>query len=215
MLTPQDVRSVQFEKNLRGYRTEDVDRFLDKVEEQLRDDDAQAEQLRKQIADLTAENQKIVPEYTAVFCRTQLMFFRITPRSICEALTPSKRICPSVGRRKDSSSCTSVLLPLPVPPMMAIFCPGRMCMLTSCTAASDAPAPGDPEGLLPRKMAKAKIGDFCVIGGAGAYCASMCTQNYNSYPAAAEVMLMSDGSIKLIRRRQTLAQILENEVRDD
>ena len=24
MLTPQDVRSVQFEKNLRGYRTEDV-----------------------------------------------------------------------------------------------------------------------------------------------------------------------------------------------
>ena len=34
MLTPQDVRSVQFEKNLRGYRTEDVDRFLDKVEEQ-------------------------------------------------------------------------------------------------------------------------------------------------------------------------------------
>ena len=66
-----------------------------------------------------------------------------------------------------------------------------------------------------RKMAKAKIGDFCVIGGAGAYCSSMCTQNYNSYPAAAEVMLMSDGSIKLIRRRQTLAQILENEVRDD
>ena len=26
MLTPQDVRSVQFEKNLRGYRTEDVPR---------------------------------------------------------------------------------------------------------------------------------------------------------------------------------------------
>ena len=31
MLTPQDVRAVQFEKNLRGYRTEDVDRFLDLV----------------------------------------------------------------------------------------------------------------------------------------------------------------------------------------
>ena len=38
MLTPQDVRSVQFEKNLRGYRTEDVDRFLDKVEQQLGQD---------------------------------------------------------------------------------------------------------------------------------------------------------------------------------
>ena len=59
MLTPQDVRSVQFEKNLRGYRTEDVDRFLDKIEEQLQQDDAQAEQLRKQIADLTAENQRL------------------------------------------------------------------------------------------------------------------------------------------------------------
>ena len=62
MLTPQDVRSVQFEKTLRGYRTEDVDRFLDKVEEQLQQNDAQAEQLRKQIADLTAENQKLKGE---------------------------------------------------------------------------------------------------------------------------------------------------------
>ena len=59
MLTPQDVRSVQFEKNLRGYRTEDVDRFLDKVEEQLTQDENEAEALRKQIADLTAENQKL------------------------------------------------------------------------------------------------------------------------------------------------------------
>ena len=31
MLTPQDVRSVHFEKNLRGYRTEDVDRFFERV----------------------------------------------------------------------------------------------------------------------------------------------------------------------------------------
>ena len=59
MLTPQDVRSVQFEKNLRGYRTEDVDRFLDKVEEQLEFNENQAEALRKQIADLTAENQRL------------------------------------------------------------------------------------------------------------------------------------------------------------
>ncbi len=52
MLTPQDVRSVQFEKNLRGYRTEDVDRFLDKVEQQLGQDAEQMEALRKQVADL-------------------------------------------------------------------------------------------------------------------------------------------------------------------
>ena len=45
MLTPQDVRAVQFEKNLRGYRTEDVDRFLDKVEQQL----------EQQLSDLIAQ----------------------------------------------------------------------------------------------------------------------------------------------------------------
>ena len=39
-----------------------MDRFLDKVEEQLQQNDAQAEQLRKQIADLTAENQKLKGE---------------------------------------------------------------------------------------------------------------------------------------------------------
>ena len=41
MLTPQDVRAAQFEKNIRGYRTEEVDRFLDKVEEQLKQDEDQ------------------------------------------------------------------------------------------------------------------------------------------------------------------------------
>lgn len=54
MLTPQDVRAAQFEKNIRGYRTEEVDRFLDKVEEQLKQDEDQAEELRRQIAELTA-----------------------------------------------------------------------------------------------------------------------------------------------------------------
>ena len=47
MLTPQDVRAAQFEKNIRGYRTEEVDRFLDKVEEQLKQDEDQAEELRR------------------------------------------------------------------------------------------------------------------------------------------------------------------------
>ena len=57
-------------KNLRGYRTEDVDRFLDKIEEQLQQDDAQAEQLRKQIADLTAENQRLHRETAELMRRT-------------------------------------------------------------------------------------------------------------------------------------------------
>ena len=74
------------------------------------------------------------------------------------------------------------------------------------------PAPADPEGLLPRLMQKAKIGDLCVIGGTGAYCSSMSTINYNSYPAIAEVMLACNGDVKLMRKRQTLEQVIQNEV---
>lgn len=62
MLTPQDVHSVQFDKNLRGYRTEDVDHFLDKIEEQLQQDIQEAEALRKRISDLLSENQKLTRE---------------------------------------------------------------------------------------------------------------------------------------------------------
>ncbi|MFV0445809.1 MAG: diaminopimelate decarboxylase [Planctomycetaceae bacterium] len=74
------------------------------------------------------------------------------------------------------------------------------------------PEPGNPEGLLPRRLPEAKIGDALVIGGAGAYCAGMASKNYNSFPEAPEVLLRSDGSTQLIRRRQTLEQVLENEI---
>ena len=74
------------------------------------------------------------------------------------------------------------------------------------------PAPDDPEGLEPRLLVETKPGDAVVIGGAGAYCSGMSAKNYNSFPEAAEVMLMKDGSFELIRRRQTLDQLLQNEV---
>jgi diaminopimelate decarboxylase len=74
------------------------------------------------------------------------------------------------------------------------------------------PAPGDPEGLAPRLLTEAKIGDALIVGGAGAYCASMSPRNYNSFPESAEVLLTTAGEFKLIRKRQTLDQILENEI---
>jgi len=74
------------------------------------------------------------------------------------------------------------------------------------------PAQGDPEALGPRTLTEAEVGDYVVIDGAGAYCASMNTRNYNSFPDSPEVMLQRDGSARLIKRRQTLAQVLENEV---
>lgn len=51
------------------------------------------------------------------------------------------------------------------------------------------PAPGDPEALLPRTLPKANIGDLVLIGGVGAYCASMSAHGYNSFPNAKEIFL--------------------------
>lgn len=74
------------------------------------------------------------------------------------------------------------------------------------------PAPGDPEALGPRRVGRPKIGDVVVVGGAGAYCAGMSTINYNSYPQAPEVMLDTNGALRLLRRRQALEQVWQNEV---
>lgn len=74
------------------------------------------------------------------------------------------------------------------------------------------PAPGDPEALGSRWVPRPQVGDLVVIGGAGAYCAAMSLINYNSYPQAPEVMLEPDGTLRLIRERESLDQMLANEV---
>lgn len=74
------------------------------------------------------------------------------------------------------------------------------------------PAPGEPEVLTSRRFDEAKIGDLMLIGGCGAYVSSMATLNYNSFPVAPEVLVGADGSIQLIRKRQPVEQIWENEV---
>lgn len=74
------------------------------------------------------------------------------------------------------------------------------------------PKSGDHETLEPRTLAEAQIGDWLVIDGAGAYASAMSTINYNSFPQAPEVLLRADGTPVLIRRRQTLDQVVQNEV---
>jgi diaminopimelate decarboxylase len=74
------------------------------------------------------------------------------------------------------------------------------------------PAPGEPEGLSPRTFPQADIGDLLVIGGSGAYCSGMASKNYNSFPECAEVLIESGGEVRLIRKRQTLDQIIANEI---
>jgi diaminopimelate decarboxylase len=81
-----------------------------------------------------------------------------------------------------------------------------------CCESGDSQTLDEQGHVVPRNMAKPEVGDFVVIGGAGAYCASMSLINYNSYLQAPEVMLLEDGTLRVIRRRQTLEQMTANEV---
>jgi diaminopimelate decarboxylase len=74
------------------------------------------------------------------------------------------------------------------------------------------PAAGNPEALQPRVLPETRVGDLAMIGGTGAYSSSMAAKNYNSFLEAAEVMISRNGAIELIRKRQTLDQIVQNEV---
>src|SRR3954469_5714384 len=60
-----------------------------------------------------------------------------------------------------------------------------------------------------RALPGAKLGDFLIIGVAGAYGYAMAS-NYNSKPLVAEV-LIEDGNANLVRRRQSLEELIQNE----
>lgn len=81
-----------------------------------------------------------------------------------------------------------------------------------CCESGDAQSLDDSGRALPRPMREPEVGDLLVIGGAGAYCASMAPFNYNSHLQAPEVLLQQDGRLRLIRRRQSLLQLVENEL---
>lgn len=83
---------------------------------------------------------------------------------------------------------------------------GRCCESGDCQSLT-------MQGLsYPRKMAEPEIGDYVLIGGAGAYCSSMAPFNYNSFLQAPEVLFKMDESFELIRKRQTMEQLLQNEL---
>jgi len=74
------------------------------------------------------------------------------------------------------------------------------------------PEPGEPEALAERLLRKANVGDILVMDGSGAYCSGMSTKHYNSFPESPEVLVDSSGKPHVIRQRQPLEQIYQNEV---
>jgi diaminopimelate decarboxylase len=63
--------------------------------------------------------------------------------------------------------------------------------------------------VVPRELPEAEVGDYVVLHDAGAYAASMAS-NYNTRPLAPEI-LVDGGDPRLIRRRQTIDELLELE----
>ena len=70
----------------------------------------------------------------------------------------------------------------------------------------------NPEEIVPQLIAETLPGDLLVVERAGGYCASMSIKNFNSFPESPEVLRRKDGTFELIRRRQTLEQMMQNEI---
>jgi diaminopimelate decarboxylase len=87
-----------------------------------------------------------------------------------------------------------------------------MMVVGTCCETGDSLCLDGDSNSAPRPMAEPETGDLVVIGGAGAYCSAMTPFNYNSHLQAPEVLYTTDGRLKLIRRRQTLEQMLINEI---
>ncbi|MBN2195065.1 MAG: diaminopimelate decarboxylase [Polyangiaceae bacterium] len=80
-----------------------------------------------------------------------------------------------------------------------------------CCESGDSQTLDDHGHIVPRPMADPAVGDFLVVGGAGAYVSAMALVGYNSHPQAPEVLLRRDGRLQVIRQRQTLGQLIVNE----
>jgi diaminopimelate decarboxylase len=71
----------------------------------------------------------------------------------------------------------------------------------------------DAELLVPRELPVPKSGDLLVLRDAGAYGYAM-SSNYNSIGRAPQVWMEEDGSLELISRRESLADLLKAEVEE-
>ena len=82
-----------------------------------------------------------------------------------------------------------------------------------CCESGDLISLRDEAGsLVPTTLPATEIGDLLLVGGAGAYCSSMSAKNYNSFPEAPEVLLRCSGEAVLLRAKQTIQQMVQNEV---
>lgn len=101
-----------------------------------------------------------------------------------------------------------------------ITIPGRdgqaeepFCVAGPLCESGDVFTRSDNEMLEPRSLPRPERGDFLCLHDGGAYGYSM-SSNYNSLGRAPQVWLEEDGSVKLVSRRETLADITVSETEE-
>ena len=85
-------------------------------------------------------------------------------------------------------------------------------LVGKCCESGDSQCLDESGKSLACPMAEPEIGDYVAIGGAGAYCSAMTPFNYNSHVQAPEVLYQADGQLRCIRKKQSLEQIIANEL---
>jgi len=81
-----------------------------------------------------------------------------------------------------------------------------------CCESGDSQSLDSHGHIIPRMMANPDFDDYLVIGGCGAYVSAMTLANYNSYLQLPEILYKQSGELVLIRKRQVLEQIVQNEL---
>ncbi len=82
-----------------------------------------------------------------------------------------------------------------------------------CCESGDSQCLDETGHIVPRIMGTPDTGDYLVIGGCGAYCSTMTPFNYNSHYQAIELLLRKNSNdVDLIRKKQSLKQIVMNEL---
>lgn len=71
--------------------------------------------------------------------------------------------------------------------------------------------PWDSTVIEAREMLAAEVGELLVIGGAGAYCSSMASLNYNSQQIHPEILVRKNGTFDVIRTRQPIEDLWKYE----
>ena len=106
--------------------------------------------------------------------------------------------------------------PIVVVPKQGVASREEYVIVGHCCESGDILSPhrGDPETIARRILCSAQLGDAIVLEGVGAYCSAMAATNYNSFPKAPELLRRAAGDYKLIRRRQTLQEIVALELPD-